>query len=93
MAIETTVMDFNLSKTFAEYKAVMTSPKMNIFFASAKMSILYIGVNKDDPQRATVIFQAEEGVTISGFNNPAVKPIVESTGHIHEGTIITRWIS
>ena len=93
MAIETTVLNFKLSNTFEEYKAIMTSTKMKIFFASAKMSILYIGVSKEDPQRATVIFQAEEGVTISGFNNPAVKPIVESTGHIHEGTIITRWIS
>ena len=70
----------------------MTSSKMSKFFANAKMSILYMGVNKDDPKRATVIFQAEEGVTIGGFNNPLVKPVVQSTGHIHEGTVITRWI-
>ena len=27
------------------------------------------------------------------FMNPETKPIVEASGHIYEGTKITRWIS
>ena len=53
----------------------------------------YIGKSLDDPQRATVIFQGPENVLYDIFMNPETKPIVEASGHIYEGTKITRWIS
>ena len=53
----------------------------------------YIGKSLDDPQRATVIFQGQENVLYDIFMNPETKPIVEASGHIYEGTKITRWIS
>ena len=52
-----------------------------------------MGVCKDDPKRATVIFQGPEAVLYNIFVNPETKPIVEASGHVYEGTLITRWLS
>ena len=54
---------------------------------------MYIGKSLDNPQRATVIFQGPENTLYDIFMNPETKPIVEASGHIYEGTKITRWIS
>jgi len=53
----------------------------------------YIGKSVDDPKRSTVIFQEPENVLYDIFINPETKPIVEASGHIYDGTKITRWIS
>ena len=53
----------------------------------------FIGVCKDDPQRATVMFQGPEDVLHNIFTNPETKPIVEASGHVYEGTVITRWLA
>ena len=39
------------------------------------------------------MFQGPKNVLFDIFNNPETKSVVEASGHIYEGTIITRWIS
>ena len=43
-------------------------------------------------KRATVMFQGSKNVLNDIFVNPEIKPIVEASGHIYEGTKITRWV-
>ena len=90
---ETTVLDFKLSNTFEEYRAHMSAPEQQAMFAEMAVETFYIGVCKDDPARATVMFQGPENVLYSIFTNPETKPIVEASGHVYEGTVITRWIA
>mgnify|MGYP001251543585 FL=1 len=93
MSIETTVLDFKLSNTFEEYEAYMNAPKQKAMFKEMGVKTFYIGKSIEDIERATVIFQGPRNVLFDIFNNPETKPIVEASGHIYEGTIITRWIS
>ena len=90
---ETTVLDFKLSNTFEEYRAHMNAPEQQAMFAEMGVKTFFIGVCKDDPQRATVMFQGPEDVLYNIFTNPESKPIVEASGHVYEGTVITRWLA
>ena len=92
MAIETTVLDFKLSNTFEEYKAHMNAPDQQAMFTEMGVKTFYIGKSIDESKRATVMFQGPENVLYDIFMNPETKPIVEASGHIYEGTIITRWL-
>ena len=91
--IETTVLDFKLSNTFQEYKAYMEAPEQQAMFSEMGVKIFYLGVSQANPQRATVIFQGPENVLHDIFMNPQTKPIVEASGHIYEGTVISRWLA
>ena len=90
---ETTVLDFKLSNTFEEYRAHMNAPEQQAMFAEMGVKTFFIGVCKDDPQRATVMLQGPEEVLYNIFMNPETKPIVEASGHVYEGTVITRWLA
>ena len=90
---ETTVLDFKLSNTFEEYRAHMNAPEQQAMFAEMGVKTFFIGVCKDDPKRATVMFQGPEDVLYNIFTNPETKPIVEASGHVYEGTVITRWLA
>ena len=90
---ETTVLDFKLSNTFEEYRAHMNAPEQQAMFAEMGVKTFFIGVCKDDPQRATVMFQGPEDVLYNIFTNLETKPIVEASGHVYEGTVITRWLA
>ena len=68
-------------------------PLQQAMFAQMGVKTFYIGVSKDDPQRATVMFQGPENVLYEIFASPDTKPIVEASGHVYEGTVITRWLS
>ena len=92
MTIETTVLDFKLSNTFKEYEDHMKAPKQQAMFNEMGVKTFYLGKSLDDPTRATVIFQGPENVLYNIFINPETKPIVEASGHIYEGTKITRWV-
>ena len=91
--IETTVLDFELSNTFQEYKAYMEASEQQVMFSEMGVKIFYLGVSQENPKRATVIFQGPENVLYDIFMNPQTKPIVEASGHIYEGTVITRWLA
>jgi len=93
MAIETTVLDFKISNTFEEYKAHMYAPKQQDMFNEMGVKVFYIGKSLGDPLRVTVMFQGPENILYDIFINPQTKPIVEASGHIYEGTKITRWLS
>ena len=53
----------------------------------------YIGKSLNDRQMATVIFQGSKNFPYDIFMNHEKKTIVGASGHIYEGTKITRWIS
>jgi len=88
---ETTFLDFKLSNSFNEYRIHMNTPEQQTMFKEIGVQTIYMGVCKDDPQRATVIFQGPENVLCDIFINPNSPPIVEASGHIYDGTVITRW--
>ena len=91
--IETTVLDFELSNTFQEYKAYMEAAEQQAMFSEMGVKIFYLGVSQENPKRAIVMFQGPESVLYEIFMNPQTKPVVEASGHIYEGTLITRWIA
>ncbi len=92
MAIETTVLDFQLSNTFEEYEAHMNAPEQQAMFKDMGVKTFYIGKSIEEPTRATVMFQGPKNVLYDIFMDPQTKSIVEASGHIYEGTKITRWI-
>ena len=92
MTIETTILDFQISNTFEQYESYMKAKEQKAMFKEMGVTIFYIGKSLDDPQRATVIFQGPINVLYDIFMSPETKPIVEASGHIYEGTKITRWI-
>ena len=90
---ETTVLDFSLSNTFEDYRAHMNAPEQQAMFAQMGVNLFYLGVCKDNPKRATVMFQGPQDVLYDIFMNPDTKPVVEASGHVYDGTVITRWLS
>ena len=74
---ETTFMDFKLSKTFEEYRTYMNAPEQQAMFTDMGIKTFYIEVCKDDPGRATVMFQGPENVLYDIFMNPETNPVVE----------------
>ena len=90
---ETTVLDFKLSNTFEEYQVHMNAPEQQAMFAEMGVKPFFIGVCKDNSKRATVMFQGPEDILNNIFMNPETKPIVEASGHVYEGTVITRWLA
>ncbi len=91
MAIETTVFDFKISKSFNEWAAVFDSEENKEMLKSSGIVPLYRGMNQNDSSRAIVIFQAEKGLAMDMWKNPEVKKMIESSGHIYDETIISSW--
>ena len=71
----------------------MNAPEQQAMFEQMGVMVFYIGVSKDDPGRAIVMFQGSENVLYDIFTNPDTKPIVEASGHIYDGTVVTRWLA
>ena len=90
MAIEMTILDFQISNTFEHYESYMNAEEQPILFTEMGGKVFYIGKSLDDPHRATVIFQGPENFLYGIFMNPESNPIVEASGHIYTGTKITR---
>ncbi|WP_241466567.1 MULTISPECIES: DUF3764 family protein [unclassified Prochlorococcus] len=93
MAIETTVFDFKISKTFDEWRTIYDSENNKAMLKAGGITSLYRGLHKEDSSRAIVIFQAEEGVAMGMWNDPEAKVMIESSGHIYDETAITQWIA
>tara|TARA_B100001989_G_scaffold233209_1_gene192938 strand:+ start:284 stop:472 length:189 start_codon:yes stop_codon:yes gene_type:complete len=62
MAIETTILDFQLSNTFDQYESHMNAKEQQTMFQELGVEIFYIGKSLDVPQRANVIFHGPENV-------------------------------
>ena len=71
----------------------MEAPEQQVMFSEMGVKIFYLGVSQENPKRATVIFQGPENVLYDIFMNPQTKPIIEASGHVYEGTLITRWLA
>ena len=90
---ETKVLDFKLSTTFGSYRAHMHPPEKKATFKAMGGKIFNVGIGHADPTRAVVMFQGPENVLYDIFMAPETKPIVEASGHVYDGTVITRWLA
>ena len=52
---------------------------------------LYKGAKKNDPTSVILIDQDEEGKSKAMFEDSAVKPLIESAGHIYDSTVISSY--
>ena len=92
MAIETTIFDFKLSKSFEEWAAVFDGEENKVMLKSTGIVPLYRGLNQQDSSRAIVIFQGQKGLAMEMWKNPEAKKMIESSGHIYHETTITQWV-
>jgi len=91
MNLETTVYTFKISVAFEEWAAVYDSEENIQMNKDRGIICLYKGVMKDDPTSVILIEQGEEGKAIAMFKDPAVKPLIESAGHIYDSTVISSY--
>ena len=91
MSLETTVFTFKIRGPFQEWAAVYDSQENIQMNKERGIICLYKGVKKDDPTSVILIEQGEEGKSIAMFKDPAVKPLIESAGHIYDSTDITSY--
>jgi len=91
MPIETTVFTFKISVSFEEWAAVYDSQEIIQMNKERGIICLYKGVKKDDPTSVILIEQGEEGKSIAMFEDPVVKPLIESAGHIYDSTVMTSY--
>ena len=83
------LFSFKISVPFDEWAAVYDSQENIKINKERGIVCLYRGVKKDDPTIVILIEQGEEGKSIAMFEDPAVKPLIESPGHIYDSTVIS----
>ena len=88
---ETTVFTFKIRVPFEEWAAVYDSEENIRMNKESGIICLFKGVKKDDPTSVILIEQGEEGKSIAMFEDPAVKPLIESAGHIYNSTLISSY--
>ena len=49
-------------------------------------------MKKTDPSSVILIEQGGEGKSIAMFKDPAVKPLIESAGHIYDSTVTSSYL-
>ena len=91
MSLETTVFTFKIRVPFEEWAAVYDSEENIQMMKETGINCLYKGLKKDDPTSVILIEQGKEGKAIAMFKDPAVKPLIESAGHIYNSTVISRY--
>ena len=84
MSLETTVFTFKISVPFEEWAAVYDSYENIQMNKERGIVCIFKGVKKDEPNSVILIEQGEEGKSIAMFEDPAVKPLIESAAHIHD---------
>ena len=52
---------------------------------------IYKLIKRDAPTRVILIEQGEESKSIAMFEDPEVKPLIESAGHIYDSTAISSY--
>ena len=82
MSIKTTVFTLKIRSPFEEWAAFYDSEENIEMNKERGIICLYKGVKKDDPNSVILIEQGEEGKSIAMFEDPSVKPSIESAGHI-----------
>ena len=91
MSLETTVFTFKISVPFDEWAAVYDSQENIQMNKERGIVCLYKGVKKDDPTSAILIEQGEEGKSITMFEDPEVKPLIEIADLIYDSTVIASY--
>jgi len=91
MSLETTVFTFKISIPFDEWATVYDSQENIQMNKERGIVCLYKGVKKDDPTSVILIEQAEESKSIAMFEDLALKPLIESAGHIYESIAISSY--
>ena len=91
MSLETTVFKFKISVPFEEWAASYDSQENIQMIKERGIVCLYKGIKKNDPTSVILIEQGEEGKSIAMFEDPAVKPLIESAGHIYDSTVMTSY--
>ena len=91
MSLETTVFTFKIKVPYEQWAAVYDSEENIQMNNELGITCLYKGVKKDDPTSVILIEQGEEGKSITMFEDPEVKPLIEGAGHIYDSTIITSY--
>ena len=91
MSLETTVFTFKISVPFEEWASVYESQENIQMNKESGIVCLYKGVKKDYPTSVIFIEQGEEGKSIAMFEDPVVKTLIESAGHIYDSTVITSY--
>ena len=91
MSVETTVFTLKISVPLEEWAVVYDSHENKEMNKERGIVCLYKGVKKEDPTSVILIEQGEEGKSIAMFEDPVVKPLIESAGHIYDSTVITSY--
>ena len=91
MSLETAVFTFKISVPFEEWAAVYDSEENIQMNKECGIICLYKVVKKDDPTSVIFIEQGEEVNSKAMFEDPAVKPLIESAGHIYDSTVISSY--
>ena len=91
MSIETAFFTFKISAPFEEWAAVHDSDDNIQLNKEHEINCSYKGLKKDDPTSLILIEQGEEGKSKAMFEDPAVKPLIESAGHIYDSTVISSY--
>ena len=91
MSLETTIFTFKISFPFEECAVVYDSQENIQMNKERGIVCLYKGIKKEDPTSVILIEQGEEGKSIAMFKDPAVKPLIESAGHIYDSTLISSY--
>ncbi len=91
MSLETTVFTFKISVPYEEWAAIYDSEENIQMMKERGMTCLYKGVKKHDQTSVILIEQGEEGKAIAMFEDPSVKPLIESAGHIYDSTVISSY--
>ena len=52
---------------------------------------IYKREKKDDPTSVILIEKGEEGKSIAMFEDPTVKPLIESAGNIYDSIVISSY--
>ena len=91
MSLDNTVFTVKIRAPFEECAAVYDSEQNIQMNKELGIVCLYKGVKKDDSTSVILIEQGEEGKSIAMFQDPAVKPLIESAGHIYDSTVISSY--
>ena len=84
MSLETTVYKSKIRVPFQELVAVYDSQENIQINKESGIFCLYKDLKKDDSTGVILIEQGEEGKSKNMFNDPAVKPLIESAGYMYD---------
>ena len=81
------LINFEISKSYPEWKAVFDAHKSSIDEANVKD--VFVGVEAANPQKVHLMFEVEDMAAMQVFmQRPGNASIIEQSGHIVESTVM-----